>query len=90
MSAAEIQRELYSAVYGQNIRSEGTERQLYRMFKDGRTNVHDEEQIGSSSVVSDDHVQSVAQKTCERGPSKFPLNFLKFNALLSTRLSQVG
>jgi hypothetical protein len=36
------------------------------MFKDGRTNVHDEEQSGRPSVVSDDLVQSVDQKVSER------------------------
>jgi hypothetical protein len=36
------------------------------MFKDGRTNVHDEEQSGQPSVVSEDLVQSIGQKICER------------------------
>jgi hypothetical protein len=36
------------------------------MFRDGRTNVHDEEQNGQPSVVSDDLVQGVDQKICER------------------------
>jgi hypothetical protein len=31
------------AVYGQNVMSEGTIRQLYRTFKDGRMDIHDEE-----------------------------------------------
>jgi hypothetical protein len=43
MSAAEIHRELCVAVYGQNIMNEGTVRQWCRMFKDGRTDVDDEE-----------------------------------------------
>jgi hypothetical protein len=42
MSAAEIHHGL-SMVYGQNVMSEGTVRQWCRLFKDGRTNVHDEE-----------------------------------------------
>jgi hypothetical protein len=46
--------------------SEGTVRQWCRMFKDGRTNVHDEEQRGQPSVVSDDLVKSVDQKICVR------------------------
>jgi hypothetical protein len=37
----------------------GTVRQWGRMFKDGRTNVYDEEWSGRPSVVSDDIVQSV-------------------------------
>jgi hypothetical protein len=36
------------------------------MFKDGRTNVHDEERGGPPSVVSNDLVQSVDQRICER------------------------
>jgi hypothetical protein len=32
----------------------------------GQTNVHDEEQSGWPSVVSDDLVQSVGQQICER------------------------
>jgi hypothetical protein len=36
------------------------------MFKDGWTNVHDEEQSGWPSVVSDDLLQSVGRKICER------------------------
>jgi hypothetical protein len=36
------------------------------MFKNGRTNVHDEERSGRPSLVSDDLVQSVDQKICER------------------------
>jgi hypothetical protein len=42
-SAAEIHLELRAAVCGQNVMSEGTVRQWRRMFKDERTNVHDEE-----------------------------------------------
>jgi hypothetical protein len=60
MSAAEIHCELY-AVYDQNIMNEGTVRQWCRMFKVGRTNVHNEKRSGPPSVVSDDLVQSVDQ-----------------------------
>jgi hypothetical protein len=54
-----------AAVYGQNVMSEGTVRQWCRMFKDGQTNVHDEERSGWPSVVGDDLVESVGQKICE-------------------------
>jgi hypothetical protein len=37
INAAEIHREL-CVVYGQNVVSEGTERQWCRIFKDGRAN----------------------------------------------------
>jgi hypothetical protein len=40
------------------------------MFKDGRTNVHDEEQGGRQSVVSD-LVQSVDQKSVKDDASQF-------------------
>jgi hypothetical protein len=66
MSAAEIHRELWATVYGQNVMSEGTVRQWCRMFTDGPANVHDEERSGWRSVASDDRVQSVDQKNCER------------------------
>jgi hypothetical protein len=52
MRAAEIHSELCT-VYGQNVMSEGTVRQRCRMFKDGRTYVHDEERSVRPSVVSD-------------------------------------
>jgi hypothetical protein len=56
-SAAKIHREL-CAVYDQNVMSEETVRQWCSMFKDGCTNVHDEERSVRSSVVSDDLAQS--------------------------------
>jgi hypothetical protein len=65
MGAVKIQGEL-CAVYGQNIMSDGIIRQWCRMFKDGRTNVHDEEQSSRPSVVSDVLVQNLEQKICER------------------------
>jgi hypothetical protein len=43
MSAVEIHSKIW-ALYGQRRTSEGTVRQWCRMFKDGQTNVHDEEQ----------------------------------------------
>jgi hypothetical protein len=36
------------------------------MFKDVRTNVHDEDRSGRPCAVSDDLVQSVEQQICER------------------------
>jgi hypothetical protein len=43
MNAAKLHRELCATVYGQTVMNEGTVRQWCRMFKDERTNVHDEE-----------------------------------------------
>jgi transposase len=55
---AEIHHKSCAVVYGQNVMSEGTVRQWCRMFKDGRTDVHDEQRSGWPSVVNDDLVQS--------------------------------
>jgi hypothetical protein len=93
MSAVDIHNELCAVVYGQNIMSEGSVRQCCRTFKDGRTNVHDEEQSGRPSVVSGDLAQSVDQITCERRCfkfQKFRVNFHRFHTLFSMRLSQLG
>jgi hypothetical protein len=64
------------------------------MFKDGRKNVYNEDQVvGLPSVMSYDPVQSVDQQFCERCHSQFQnfsVNFQKFHALFSTRLSQLG
>jgi hypothetical protein len=64
MSAAKIHPQLCT-VDSQNVMSEGTVSQWCRMFKDGRTNGHNEERSGQSSVVSGDLVQSVDQEICE-------------------------
>jgi transposase len=52
ISAAEIRSE-FCTDYSQNVMSEGTIRQWCRIFKDGRTNIHDYERSGRPSVVSD-------------------------------------
>jgi hypothetical protein len=46
--------------------SEGTVRQWCSTFKDGQINVYDEERSVVPSVVSDDLVQIVDEKNCER------------------------
>jgi hypothetical protein len=51
------------------------------------------EVVGRPSVVSDDLIQSVEQKICENGTSQFEnyrVNFHKFYAPFSTRLSQLS
>jgi hypothetical protein len=53
MSAAEIHCKLCTAVYDQNIMSEGTERKRCRMFKDGQTNVHNVERSGRLAICSE-------------------------------------
>jgi transposase len=61
MSFVKIHREL-CAVYCNKRMSKGTVRQWCRMFKDGRTDAHDEERSGRPHVVSGDLFQSVDQK----------------------------
>jgi hypothetical protein len=91
MNAAEIRPDLCAVyVYGRNVMNDGTVRQWCRMFKDGRTNVHDEERSVRPSVVSDDLVQSVDKKFMIDSASQFQnfrMNFHKFHSLFSTRLS---
>jgi hypothetical protein len=90
MSPAEIHCEL-CAVYSQNLMSEGTLRQWCRMFKDGRTNVHDEERSVRPSVVNDDLVQVLTKKFVKDGASqfqKFRVSIHKFHAVFYTRFSQ--
>jgi hypothetical protein len=92
VSAVEIHHELCAVVYGQTVMSEGTVRQTCRMFKDGWTNVHDEERSGRPSVVSDDIFKLLTKKFVKDGASQFQnfrANFHK-HALFSTRLSQLG
>ncbi|GFX77961.1 HTH_48 domain-containing protein [Trichonephila clavipes] len=48
-----------SEVYGENIMSNGMERKWARAFKDGRTNIHDEERSGRPSVITDELIQKV-------------------------------
>jgi hypothetical protein len=63
------------------------------MFKDGRRNVHNEEQSDRSSVVRDDYIQSVQQIFVKDGAAQFQnfcVNFHKLHVLFSTKLSQLG
>jgi hypothetical protein len=66
MSSEEIHWELCAVVYSQNIMRQETVRQWCRMFKDVRTNVHNEKWSGRPSVMGDDLVQSADQKINER------------------------
>jgi hypothetical protein len=84
----EIHREL-CAVYGQNVTSEGTVRQWCRVCKVGRTNVHNEERSGWPSVVSDDIVQNIDQKICERQHFKFSKFSCEFPQVSHTVLYEI-
>ena len=57
-NAAEIHKQLCE-VYGLNVMSDSKVRQWGRLFKEGRTNVHDEERSGRPSVITDDLVEKV-------------------------------
>jgi hypothetical protein len=60
------------------------------MFKNGRTNDHEEKRSGQPFVVSDDLVQSVDQKFVKDDVSqfqKFCVNLPRFHTLFSMILS---
>jgi transposase len=52
ISAEEIHREL-CVIYGTTVMSEGTVRRWYRLFKDGRRDVHDEVRSDRPAVYSE-------------------------------------
>jgi hypothetical protein len=88
MNHVQICREL-CAVYEQNVMSERTVRQWCRMFKNGRKNIHDEERSDRPTEV----LKVLTKKFVKDGASQFQnllVNFHKFHALFSTRLSQLG
>lgn len=64
VKAIDIHREI-CAVYGENIMSEGMVRKWVRSFKVDRSNVHNEERSGRSSVITDDLVGKVDKKIKE-------------------------
>ncbi|GBM71771.1 hypothetical protein AVEN_190635-1 [Araneus ventricosus] len=70
VKTTEINRQI-SEVYGENILSEGMVRKFVRPFKDGRSNVHNEERSGRSSVINEDFVQKVNGKV--RGNRRFTI-----------------
>jgi hypothetical protein len=53
MSVAEFHRELCAADCGRNVMSGGTVRQWCRIFKDGLTNIQDEERSGQSAICGE-------------------------------------
>jgi len=50
-------------VYGDNAMSDGMVMKWVRMFNEGRENVHDEARSGHPSLVNDDLVLKVNEKT---------------------------
>jgi transposase len=69
--------------------SEGTVRQWCSMFKDGQTNIHNEERSGRPSVVSDELVQSVDQKMYKRQPFTISELSCEFPQISSTLLYKI-
>lgn len=63
-SAAAIYRELCT-VYGPKVMSEGVVREWVRFFKNGRTNIHDEERSGRPSVVTDELAEQINGRICD-------------------------
>ncbi|GFX26603.1 histone-lysine N-methyltransferase SETMAR [Trichonephila clavipes] len=54
--------EMLTEVYGTEAIRDSKVRKWVRKFKDGRTNVHDEERSGRPSVITDDLMQAVETK----------------------------
>jgi hypothetical protein len=96
MSSAEIHRESCATIYSHNVMSEGTVRQLCRLFKDGRTNVHDEDRSGRPAISSEWWMilfKVLTKKFVKDGASQFQnfrVNFHRFCALFCAVLSQLG
>jgi len=49
-------------VYGDNAMSDGMVRKWFRMFNEGRENVHDEARSGRPSLVNDDLLRKVNER----------------------------
>ncbi|GFW71324.1 HTH_48 domain-containing protein [Trichonephila clavipes] len=64
MSAADIHHQM-TEVYNTELVGDSKVRKWVWKFKEGQTNVHDEEQSGRSSVITDDLIQKVETKICE-------------------------
>lgn len=77
-NAADIHREL-CAIYGPTVMSEGKVRQWCREFREGRSNVHDDERSGRPSVQTDDLVERVIQSSLLQ-PRPCPQRFLSFSS----------
>ncbi|KAL4704839.1 hypothetical protein ACJJTC_001314 [Scirpophaga incertulas] len=84
----DIHREICE-VYGQNIMSDGMVRKWVRAFKDGRTNVHDEERSGRPSVVNEDLVQKVDEKSSCRAVLTSDANLVAITAAINSNLGIV-
>jgi transposase len=59
--AIDIHRQL-TAVYGEVVMNESSVRKWCRMFKEGRTNVYDEERSGRPYLITEDLKKQIDQK----------------------------
>jgi hypothetical protein len=67
------------AVYGEGVMNESNVRKCCRMFNEGRTNVHDEEQSGHPALITeglknriDQHIRTNRHFTLDEIHKKFP------------------
>ncbi|KAJ4436716.1 hypothetical protein ANN_16848 [Periplaneta americana] len=86
--ASEIHRQLCE-VYGPDVMSEGGVRQWCRMFKNGRTNIHDEERSGRLSIMNADLIRLVDERV--RANRRFTMSELSedFPQISRTLLNKV-
>jgi transposase len=66
-------------VYEENSVSDGMVRRWYRMFSEGRWNVHDDDRSGSPSLVTADLLDQVNEKIREKN-TVHPVTFIFFSA----------
>ncbi|GFT18054.1 HTH_48 domain-containing protein [Trichonephila clavipes] len=69
--------------------SDGMVRKWVRVFKDGRTNIHDEERSGRPSVITDELIQKVDCKVKENRRftiSSYLKSFLLSQEMFFTKL----
>jgi transposase len=59
--AIDIHRQL-TAVYGEGVMNESNVRKWYRVFNEGRTNVHDEERSGRPSLITEDLKKQIGEQ----------------------------
>ena len=76
-------------VYGDNAVSDGMVRKWVRMFNEGQENVYDEARSGRPSLMNDDLMRKVNEKTDVPRFLICPCTFLRFQELYSMTLSTV-
>ncbi|GFX55028.1 mariner Mos1 transposase [Trichonephila clavipes] len=77
MSAADIHRQI-AEFYGTEAMSDNKVRKWVRKFKDGRTNIHDEERSGRPSVITDGLMQVVETKNRKNSTFTITTHSLEF------------